>query len=54
MSFNGSDRWFGIAARYVDDKLLLEARDAVLTRGQYGLLTYKTTARYDDFSAVAP
>jgi len=110
-SFNGSDRWFGIAARYVDasnyyyltvrnsnqvslrrltngavteldsapltvsrnktyklrlevigdqlrgyvdDKLLLEARDSVLTRGQYGLLTYKTTAQYDDFSAVAP
>lgn len=39
---------------YVDGRLLLEASDTSHAQGTYGLVTYKTTARFDDVSVVQP
>lgn len=38
----------------VNGKLLLEATDTSMRPGRYGLATYQTAARYDDFVAVEP
>lgn len=36
---------------YVNDTLRLEARDSTHTKGNPGLMTYRTAAQYDDFAA---
>lgn len=39
---------------YVNGRLMTEAEDASYPSGRYGLMTYRTTAQYDNFSAVRP
>lgn len=39
---------------YVNDRLLLEAKDTQFPMGQYGVVTYKAAALYDDFKVVQP
>lgn len=39
---------------YVNGQLTLEARDTSFAEGTYGLVTYKTATRYDDFIALQP
>jgi pectate lyase len=39
---------------YMNGNLLVEATDSVLTKGQYAMVTYKATARYDDFTVLQP
>ena len=44
----------GRARAYVNGKLLIEVADQPARQGNGGLVTYKTAADFDDFSAVRP
>jgi hypothetical protein len=39
---------------YVNGRLLAEGVDSALPTGRYGLVTYRATAQFDNFSAVRP
>jgi pectate lyase len=39
---------------YVNGRLLVEATDATIDAGRYGLVTYRTAAEFDDFLVTQP
>ena len=39
---------------YINDTLVVEAVDATLPTGRYGLITFNATADFDNFRAVWP
>jgi pectate lyase len=39
---------------YVNNRLVLEATDTTHAQGRYGFRTFRTAARYDDFTALKP